>query len=196
MNHDLMRGIKGGQPFYFMEQTPSVTNWLPYNALKRPGGMGLLIWQAVAHGGDSVLFFQMRRSIGACEKYHGALMDHAGHEHTRVFREMQALGAQLAALSDAALGARTAAKAAIVVDWDNWWALEYSAGPSCELKYLDEVERYYQPFFELNIPVDIVSVEDDLEEYKIVVAKDQIISGVMHVIQNMYNPRLFVFVEV
>ncbi|MDB2134610.1 beta-galactosidase trimerization domain-containing protein [Enterocloster clostridioformis] len=109
---------------------------------------------------------------------------------------MQALGAQLAALSDAALGARTAAKAAIVVDWDNWWALEYSAGPSCELKYLDEVERYYQPFFELNIPVDIVSVEDDLEEYKIVVAKDQIISGVIHVIQNMYNPRLFVFVEV
>lgn len=92
MNHDLMRGIKGGQPFYLMEQTPSVTNWLPYNALKRPGGMGLLIWQAVAHGGDSVLFFQMRRSIGACEKYHGALMDHAGHEHTRVFREMQALG--------------------------------------------------------------------------------------------------------
>ena len=65
-----------------------------------------------------------------------------------------------------------------------------------QLKYLDEVERYYQPFFELNIPVDIVSVEDDLEEYKIVVAKDQIISGVMHVIQNMYNPRLFVFVEV
>ena len=41
-----------------------------------------------------------------------------------------------------------------------------------------------------------MSVEDDLEEYKIVVAKDQIISGVMHVIQNMYNPRLFVFVEV
>lgn len=170
MNHDLMRGIKGGQPFYLMEQTPSVTNWLPYNALKRPGVMGLLSWQAVAHGGDSVLFFQMRRSIGACEKYHGALIDHAGHEHTRVFREMQALGAQLAALSDAALGARTAAKAAIVVDWDNWWALEYSAGPSCELKYLDEVERYYQPFFELNIPVDIVSVEDELEGYKIVVA--------------------------
>ncbi|HIY03039.1 MAG TPA: beta-galactosidase [Candidatus Blautia faecipullorum] len=33
MDHDLMRGIKGGAPFLLMEQTPSVTNWLPYNAL-------------------------------------------------------------------------------------------------------------------------------------------------------------------
>ena len=123
MNHDLMRGIKGGQPFYLMEQTPSVTDWLPYNALKRPGGMGLLIWQAVAHG-DSVLFFQMRRSIGACEKYHGALMDHAGmsiHGCSGKCRPWVQRGTVRCCP-----GARTAAKAAIVVDWDNWWALEYS----------------------------------------------------------------------
>ena len=68
MSHDLMRGIKGGTPFLLMEQTPSVTNWLSYNALKRPGVMRLWSYQAVAHGADSVMFFQMRRSIGACEK--------------------------------------------------------------------------------------------------------------------------------
>lgn len=169
MNHDLMRGIKQGQPFALMEQTPSVTNWLSYNALKRPGVMRLLSYQAVAHGADSVLFFQMRRSIGACEKYHGALIDHAGHEHTRVFREMQALGQELKQLGSQTLGSRVPAKAAIVVDWDNWWALEYSAGPSCDLKYLDEVERYYTAFYALNIPVDLISAEDSLEGYSLVV---------------------------
>ena len=90
MNHDLMRGIKGGAPFLLMEQTPSVTNWLSYNALKRPGVMRLWSYQAVAHGADGVMFFQMRRSIGACEKYHGAVIDHVGNENTRVFREIAA----------------------------------------------------------------------------------------------------------
>ena len=89
-----MRGIGGGKPFLLMEQTPSVTNWLPYNALKRPGVMRLWSYQAGAHGADSVMFFQMRRSIGACEKYHGAIIDHLGNENTRVFREAAALGAE------------------------------------------------------------------------------------------------------
>ncbi|MDE6982631.1 MAG: beta-galactosidase, partial [Lachnospiraceae bacterium] len=67
MYHDVMRGVKQGKPFALMEQTPSVSNWHAYCALKRPGVMRLLSYQAMAHGGDTVMFFQMRRSIGACE---------------------------------------------------------------------------------------------------------------------------------
>ena len=88
-----------------MEQTPSVTNWLAYNALKRPGVMRLWSYQAMAHGADAVLFFQMRRSIGACEKYHGAVIDHVGTENTRVFREISQLGKELQQLGDKTLGA-------------------------------------------------------------------------------------------
>lgn len=160
MNHDLMRGIKGGQPFVLMEQTPSVTNWLAYNALKRPGVMRLWSYQAMAHGADAVLFFQMRRSIGACEKYHGAVIDHVGTENTRVFREISQLGKELQQLGDKTLGARSRAKAAILVDWDNWWAIEYSAGPSRDLKYLDEVFLYYRVLEEQNYAVDIIGVEE------------------------------------
>ena len=160
MNHDLMRGIKGGQPFVLMEQTPSVTNWLAYNALKRPGVMRLWSYQAMAHGADAVLFFQMRRSIGACEKYHGAVIDHVGTENTRVFREISPLGKDLQQLGDKTLGARSRAKAAILVDWDNWWAIEYSAGPSRDLKYLDEVFLYYRALEEQNYAVDIIGVEE------------------------------------
>lgn len=170
MAHDLMRSLKGGQPFALMEQTPSVTNWLPYNALKRPGVMRLLSYQAVAHGSDTVLFFQMRRSIGACEKYHGAVIDHAGRSDTRVFREVSQLGQELSRLGDVFMGSRVPARAAILMDWDNWWALEYSAGPSRDLKYLDELERYYTAFYELGIPVDIVSPLAPLDGYALVAA--------------------------
>ncbi len=170
MNHDLMRGIKGGQPFVLMEQTPSVTNWLSYNALKRPGVMRLWSYQAMAHGADAVMFFQMRRSIGACEKYHGAVIDHAGTENTRVFREIAAMGRELKLLGERTLGARSAARAAIFVDWDNWWALEYSAGPSCDLKYLDEVFLYYRALAEQNYAVDFIGAEDEPGQYDVVIA--------------------------
>lgn len=170
INHELMRGIGQGKPFLLMEQTPSVTNWLPYNALKRPGVMRLWSYQAVAHGADSVMFFQMRRSVGACEKYHGALIDHAGHENTRVFREMAELGRELVRLEDETLGTRMDSEVAIMFDWGNWWAIEYSAGPSCLLKYRDEIQNYYTALFEQNVSTDIIGCEDDLAQYKVVIA--------------------------
>ncbi|MDO5422468.1 MAG: beta-galactosidase [Eubacteriales bacterium] len=170
MNHDLMRGIKGGKPFVLMEQTPSVTNWLAYNALKRPDVMRLWSYQAMAHGADAVMFFQMRRSIGACEKYHGAVIDHVGHENTRVFREIQAMGKELEVLGDETLGARGAAKIALLADWDNWWSVEYSAGPSRDLKYLDELFLYYRALEEQNFQVDIIGMKDDFSKYQVVLA--------------------------
>lgn len=170
MRHDLMRGLKQGKPFALMEQTPSVTNWFPYNMLKRPGVMRLWSYQAMAHGADTIMFFQMKRSIGACEKYHGAVIDHAGHENTRVFREVSQLGAELDMLGAKTLGARCEARTAIVFDWDNWWSISYSAGPSIYLDYCKEVLRYYKALHNLNIPVDMIGVEDDLSGYALVIA--------------------------
>lgn len=170
MSHDLMRGLKQGKPFALMEQTPGVSNWHIYCKLKRPGVMRLWSYEAVAHGADTVMFFQMRRSMGACEKYHSGVIEHVGTEETRVFREITALGEELTKIKDATLGARAKSDVAIVFDWDNWWAAEYSAGPSKLINYHNEVSRYYKAFFRKNISVDFVSVEDDLSSYKLVVA--------------------------
>ena len=189
MSHDLMRGIKGGKPFALMEQTPSVTNWLNYNALKRPGVMRLWSYQAMAHGADTVMFFQMRRSIGACEKYHGAVIDHAGTENTRVFREVAALGKELEQLGDETLGGRCRAKAAVLVDWDNWWALEYSAGPSRDLRYLDQVFDYYRALEEQNYAVDLIGVEDDLARYEVVFAP------LLYMTKGDYDEKIRTFVK-
>lgn len=189
LNHDLIRGLKGGMPFVLMEQTPSVTNWLAYNALKRPGVMRLWSYQAVAHGADAVMFFQLRRSIGACEKLHGAVIDHSGHENTRVFREVAALGEELKQLGDKTLGSRSESKVALLFDWDNWWAIEYSAGPSCELKYRDEVLNYYTALHEHNISVDIIGVEDELDKYEIVIAP------ILYMLKDSYDEKIRSFVQ-
>ena len=189
IRHDLMRGIKEQNSFVLMEQTPSVTNWLPYNRLKRPGEMRLLSYQAAAHGADAIQFFQLRRSVGACEKYHGAVIDHAGRDDTRVFLEVEKLGEELQLLGDAFLEGRTHAETAIVFDWDNWWALEYSAGPSVRMKYLDAVQDYYTALFEKNIPVDIIGVDDEISKYKIVIAP------LLYMTKKGYAEKLETFVK-
>ncbi len=170
LRHDLMRGVKAGQSWLLMEQTPSQVQWRAHNPLKRPQVMRLLSYQAVAHGSDAVMYFQWRASHGAAEKYHGAVVGHAGHEHTRVFGEVAALGAELHRLGDGLLGTRLPARVALVFSWPNWWNVEYRPGPSSALDYVAEVERYYRPLWERNIAVDVVSPDNDLSGYDLVIA--------------------------
>lgn len=169
-SHDLMRGIKEQEPFLLMEQTPNQTNWQHFNALKRPGVMRLWSYQAMAHGADSILFFQWRQSRGACEKYHGALVPHVGHENTRIGREIKVLGEELHNLGHIIQDSKVDSKVAIMFDWSNWWSVEFSSGPSIELDYVEQVQKYYKAFHDMNISVDIIKPADDLSKYKIVVA--------------------------
>ncbi|MEV0272730.1 beta-galactosidase [Hamadaea sp. NPDC050747] len=170
LTHDLMRGLKDGQPFWLMEQTPSVTASRDVNPLKPPGVLRLWSWQAVAHGADAVLFFQMRANRGACEKYHGAVIGHAGRSDTRVFAEVAQLGAEFARLGDATLGARTPARVALLFDWDSWWALELSDGPSRLVRYQEVVLAYHRALWDLGADVDVIPVSADLSGYDVVLA--------------------------
>ena len=168
--HDLMRGLKQGQPWMLMEQTPSQQNWQAYNALKRPGIMRLWSYQAMAHGADTVMYFQWRRSRGAQEKYHGAVVEHVGTSKPRVFQEVAQLGRELEALGTRTLGGRVPCQVALLFDWDNWWAVEYSSGPSVDLKYVDQVAAWYKALHALGSPVEVVSPDADLSPYKVVLA--------------------------
>ncbi len=168
--HDIMRGLKGGAPFLLMEQSPNQQNWQPYNKLKRPGEVRLLSYQAMAHGADSCLFFQLRQSQGGQEKLHGAVIAHAGHENTRVFRETAKLGAELEKLGGAFVGGRTKAKAALLLDWESWWALEPSSGPSRDMDFLRDAAKYYKALYSQNIAVDVIGVDDPLDGYALVIA--------------------------
>lgn len=168
--HELIRGLKNGEPFILMEQSPSVTNWMPINSLKRPGQMRRFSYEAMAHGADALMFFQMRQSPAGAEMYHGALIDHSGRDDTRVFRECSAFGEELKRLGNTPLGGKAGAECAIVFDWPTWWALEDVGGITSRIKYPDEALRFYRALFESNIPTDIIGPEDDFSKYRIVIA--------------------------
>ena len=167
---DLMRGLKDGQSWLLLEQTPSQIQWRPHNPLKRPGEMRLQSYQAIAHGSDGAMFFQWRQSRGSSEMHHGAVVSHEGSTRTRVFQEVAALGAELQGLGRQLLGARSPARVGVLFSWPTWWAVEYQPGLSAALDYLDEVTRYYSALWQHNITIDIISPDSSLESYDMVIA--------------------------
>ncbi|WP_018143278.1 beta-galactosidase [Alloscardovia criceti] len=173
MCHDLMRSVGGGKPFMLMEQTPNQQNWFPYCQVKRPGEVAMLSWQAVAHGADTVQFFQMRQSLGGCERFHGAVIGHDGSTQSRTFKEVQALGEHLAAYADTFTSSRVDSKVAIIFDWESYWSLEGCVGPTTGFSYPQEVHRFYQALYAHNINVDMIPSTaplSKLQSYALIIA--------------------------
>lgn len=170
MVHDLNRSLKGGKPFMLMESTPSNTNWQPTSKLKKPGMHLLSSLQAVAHGSDTVQYFQWRKSRGSSEKFHGAVVDHCGHENTRVFNDVSEVGTVLSNL-DEVLGTSIQPEVAVIFDWENRWAINDAQGPrNCGKKYEETVHDQYRPFWESGVPVDVIDMDCDFSNYKLLIA--------------------------
>ena len=74
--------------------------------------------QAVAHGSDSVMYFQIRKGRGGFEKFHGALIDHYGKEDDRTYQECKEVGADLEQI-DELKHANVKADVAVIYDWEN-----------------------------------------------------------------------------
>ena len=169
MQHDIMRSIQK-KPFLLMESCPAATNWQPVSKLKKPGMLNAASLQAIAHGSDSVLYFQLRQSQGSSEKFHGAVIDHYGGDDTRVFKEVTKVGEDLERLAEIT-GTETKAKAAVVFDWESRWAMEDAQGPRNKgLFYKESVEKSYYAFRKLGLDVDVIDMEQDFKEYQILAA--------------------------
>ncbi|TCL82617.1 MULTISPECIES: beta-galactosidase [unclassified Rathayibacter] len=173
---DLMRSLKPGVPWLLMEQATGAVSWRPSNAVKAPGQMAALSMQAVGRGADGVLFFQWRQSRRGSEKFHSAMLPQAGVE-TRTWREVVELGRVLGALPalsaessksiSAAGPTGSGARIALVLDWENWWAIGNPDHPVV-LDFLELVQRWYSALHRQNLAVDLVLPTADLAAYDLV----------------------------
>ena len=168
MQHDLMRTMKHA-PFLLMESSPSGLNWQPVSKMKKAGLLLNASLHAIAHGADSVQFFQIRQGRGGFEKFHGAVIDHYGGEDTRVFREVTQTGQALESLACIA-GSQVDAPAAVLWDTESRWAMEQARGPRNEgLFYREAVFKSYQALRKCGLNVDLLQVEQPLEGYRMLV---------------------------
>ncbi|NYI06907.1 beta-galactosidase [Allostreptomyces psammosilenae] len=167
---DLTRSLAGGAPWILMEHSTGAVNWQPRNIAKRPGEMHRNSLAHVARGADGVLFFQWRAARAGAEKFHSAMLPHGGTD-TRTWREVVALGDRVRTLTEVR-GSRVVADAAVVWDWNSWWALELDWRPSVELRYIERIEAYYEQLWRDHRTVDFVRPDTDpadLARYPMVV---------------------------
>ncbi|MCE5342187.1 MAG: beta-galactosidase [Eubacteriales bacterium] len=167
--HDLMRGVGDNKPFMMMESSPSAVNWQPINGLRRPGTILLQGLQAVAHGSDTVQYFQFRKSRGNFEKFHGALIDHTGRSDTRVFQEVCAVGEALKTIASVA-GSSAENKVALLYDWENRWALDDARFVTPQKGYEQTVIAHHSALMAAGLGVDVVDETCALNGYRLVVA--------------------------
>ncbi len=168
-DHAMMRSFIPGKPFMLMESVPSLVNWHPYNKLKRPGVHRITSLQIIACGSDTVQYFQWRKGRGSFEQYHGAVIDHLGRSDTRVFGEVKEVGELLAKLTPIC-GSRVDAKAAILFDWNNRWAIQDMAGLSKDKKYEETCREQYRTLQEIGIEADVITPSVDFDQYELIVA--------------------------
>ena len=170
MIHDLMRSLKH-QSFMIMESTPSKVNWRGQspNRPKQPGMNTLASLQAVAHGADTVQYFQLRQCRHGDERFHGAVISHSGRDDTRVFREATALGEKLNKIGEI-VGTETESRVAFLYDWDNLWGVQVTGGfTSAHKDVVEEMRALYKFFAKKGINTDFVGSEEDFSAYKLLV---------------------------
>ncbi len=165
---DLTRSVAGGAPWILMEHSTSAVNWQPRNVAKRAGEMARNSLSHLARGADGILFFQWRASRSGAEKFHSAMLPHAGTS-SRVWREVVELGGHLRALAPLR-GARVRAQAAILWDAESFWAQDLEWRPSVDVRHKERVRAYYERLWRDGVTVDFVHPSQDLSGYRLVVA--------------------------
>lgn len=164
--HDIQRAHKR-RPFLMMESNPGSAQG---KRQKRPGVHRLQSLQAIAHGSDSVQYFQWRNCRSGVEKFHGAVVNHDVRSDTRVFREVASLGRELKALAPVC-GSGVDAEVALIYDKEVHWALEFSTMARWdERDYVDTCLAHYGSYWRRGVNVDVVVSTADFSPYRIVVA--------------------------
>ncbi|HEX9090126.1 MAG TPA: beta-galactosidase, partial [Anaerolineales bacterium] len=165
--HDLVRGYKR-QNFWVMETQPGTVNWKPVNSVLDKGEARAMAWHAVGHGADAVLYWQWRAALNAQEQYHGTLIDPSGTPRP-FYTEVQQLVRDFASTADLVAGSTLTQSVAMLNCYDSRWSITWQPHHK-DFDYLSHFLHYYRPLAAQNIGVDILSADEALDGYKLVIA--------------------------
>jgi beta-galactosidase len=162
---DLTRSLAGGE-WLLMEHSTGAVNWQPRNVAKGPGELIRNSLSHVARGSQGAMFFQWRASRAGAEKWHSAMVPHAGTD-SRLWQDVLELGGHLARLGPV-LGSTVEAPVALLHDYVSGWAQEHPTQPSTDMAAQPEIKRWHAALHRLGITADLARPEADLSRYRMV----------------------------
>ena len=170
--HDMTRGFKR-RNFWLIETQPGNVNWASLNNTLNKGEARAMAWHAVAHGAEAVCYWQWRSPLGGQEQYHGTLVDQSGQPRL-FYEEAQQLGREFSALSDLLAGSEVKARVAMLNCYDSRWSIQWQRHHG-DFDYVAHFNNYYRPLAARNLNVDVISADEPLDGYKLVIAPSLLI---------------------
>ena len=174
------RGLKRSN-FWIVEQLMGAQGHDIIGYLPRPNQAKLWAWQALANGCDNLLFFRYRGMTRGQEQFCYGVIDQ-DNTNSRKQREVRSFFEEAMEVEDI-LTEQIEADVALIYDYDNIRSLNIQR-QSYGLVFNDEVVRVYSPFFDKNIPVDVIKYDNDFSKYKVLLVP------VMQIIDNDLADRL------
>ena len=185
-HHALYRGVSGagyGQnhgPFGVMEMQPGVLNWNQYRVSPVEGMVRLWTHETFAASGDLVNYFRWRQVPFAQEQTLSALFLSDNTEDEGYVESQKFADEDLPILRAEDVTTEGQADVALVFDYtSNWvWTIEPYSGAwspkdaayaDVALKYIDLVYTFYSSLRRLGLSIDVISPEQNLDGYKMIV---------------------------
>lgn len=170
---DFMRGIKG-QNFWIMEQlSGSMGSWMPMAPTPRPRMLMGYSLQALAHGADTVLHFRWRTAVAGAEMYWHGILDHSNVPGRRYeeFCQLCQRWKELQELEGSVIENKVALLYGTVQDYG--FKIQHQAEG---MYYLEQLKALHDAFTAIGIGVDIISQEQELSGYDIVLAPNLLVT--------------------
>ncbi|MGM9936414.1 MAG: beta-galactosidase [Candidatus Ornithomonoglobus sp.] len=163
MAHEIMRGVKD-KNFVIAEEQSGPAGWDHMGINPEPGQIRLWAYQALAHGGEGIMYFRFKALHYGMEQYWYGILDHDGIPRRRYY-EIQRTGEEMKKLEKYIVGKRNNYDALIVRTYDNVWAHDIKRHQR-SFNYENLLYSYYKANADLNIST-AVSI-GDYERYKVV----------------------------
>lgn len=166
LGHATMRSLKR-KNFWVMEQQSGPGAWDIIPPMPRPGEIALWAYQAIAHGADGIVFFRWRTCRFGTEEYWHGVLDHDGKPRRR-YAEIKKMGEEIARCGEMLVEADSYAEVAIMLSYDSRFAFQIQ-GNNPDFNYDKHLMDYYAALHRVNIAADIISPDDELDNYKLVI---------------------------
>lgn len=163
MAHENMHGAKN-KNFVVMEEQAGPCGWDILGATPRPGQLRLWTYQAIAHGGEGIIYFRFRTALFGMEQYWYGVLDHDGVPRRRYY-ELQRTGRELKKLEKYIVNAENKYDALIVKSYDNTWGHSIKRHAD-KYNYENHLYSFYKANADLNINTAVS--RGNYDKYKVI----------------------------
>ena len=166
LSADTMRGLKR-KNYWVMEQQSGGGGWEIAAVTPKPGELRLWTYQSIAHGADGILYFRWRTCRSGTEQYWQGILEYHGIPGRR-YDEVTQVGWELNEIGKVIVGSRIKPQVAIMQSYDTRFAFQVQP-VNPRFNYEIHIQDFYQGFYSANVPVDIISENDSLDGFKVVI---------------------------